>query len=60
MRAGLAGRPRAKSMRYRGKLTHLWVNIQGRWYESLPIWRTYCENEVTGGPIQSRYNIAEE
>jgi hypothetical protein len=35
MRAGLVGRPRANSIRYRRLLTRPRVNIKGRWYELL-------------------------
>ena len=32
----------------------------GGWYEPLPIWRSYCAAEVTGGPVQSGHYLAEE
>jgi haloacetate dehalogenase len=30
------------------------------WYDALAIWRAYCANDVTGGPITSGHYIAEE
>jgi haloacetate dehalogenase len=32
----------------------------GQWYEPLPIWRAYCSNTVTGGPIDTGHYLAEE
>ena len=32
----------------------------GKWYDALRIWRDYCANEVTGGPVPSGHYIAEE
>lgn len=32
----------------------------GQWYEPLSIWRAYCSNTVTGGPIDTGHYLAEE
>lgn len=32
----------------------------GEWYEPLEIWRRYCSNNVTGGPVNSGHYLAEE
>jgi haloacetate dehalogenase len=32
----------------------------GGWYDALAIWRSYCDAEVTGGPVQSGHYLAEE
>lgn len=32
----------------------------GKWYEPLEIWRNYCADKVTGGPVSSGHYLAEE
>jgi haloacetate dehalogenase len=32
----------------------------GGWYDALGIWRQYCTNEVSGGPVDSGHYLAEE
>jgi haloacetate dehalogenase len=32
----------------------------GKWYDALAIWRRYCANELTGGPVASGHYLAEE
>jgi haloacetate dehalogenase len=32
----------------------------GVWYDALAIWRQYCRDEVTGGPVASGHYLAEE
>lgn len=32
----------------------------GKWYEPLEIWRRYCSNDVSGGPVASGHYLAEE
>jgi len=32
----------------------------GQWYEPLEIWRQYCDDEVSGGPVASGHYLAEE
>ena len=32
----------------------------GEWYDLLPIWRGYCDAEVSGGPVKSGHYLAEE
>ena len=32
----------------------------GAWYDALALWRSYCANTVTGGPVTAGHYIAEE
>ncbi len=32
----------------------------GQWYDALAIWRQYCSNTITGGPIDTGHYLAEE
>ena len=35
-------------------------NKIGEWYQPLEIWRDYCDNQVTGGAVESGHYLAEE
>ena len=53
---------RAKGEKIRCPLLALWgskASIQ-KWYDALAIWRSYCDNTVTGGPMPSGHYIPEE
>jgi haloacetate dehalogenase len=53
---------RAAGQRIRCPLHVLWgaKGKIGQWYDALAIWRTYCDAEVTGGPINTGHYLAEE
>ncbi|MGD9801981.1 MAG: alpha/beta fold hydrolase [Hyphomicrobiaceae bacterium] len=53
---------RAAGQRIRCPLHVLWgaKGKIGQWYDALAIWRTYCDAEVTGGPIDTGHYLAEE
>jgi haloacetate dehalogenase len=53
---------RARGEKVRCPMLVLWGSKGSiaKWYDALAIWRTYCANEMTGGPITSGHYIAEE
>jgi haloacetate dehalogenase len=53
---------RARGDKVQCPMLALWGS-KGRiaqWYDALAIWRNYCANDVSGGPIASGHYIAEE
>ena len=53
---------RAAGEKMRCPLLVLWgaAGRIGGWYEPLEVWRQYCSNEVSGGPVASGHYLAEE
>lgn len=53
---------RAEGQRVRCPMLVLWgeKGAIGGWYDSMALWRSYCDAEVTGGPVAAGHYLAEE